>query len=72
VGAGLAISGVVLQAMTRNMLAEPYLLGVTSGASTLAAASILFGFGTSGELRTLIGRAPTPITTTIAEIVKEI
>ena len=27
---------------------------------------------TSGELRTLIGRAPTPITTTIAEIVKEI
>jgi iron complex transport system permease protein len=27
----------VLQAMTRNMLAEPYLLGVTSGASTLAA-----------------------------------
>jgi NAD(P)H dehydrogenase (quinone) len=27
---------------------------------------------TSGELRTLIGRAPTPIATTIAEIVKEI
>jgi iron complex transport system permease protein len=45
VGAGLAIAGVVLQAMTRNMLAEPYLLGVTSGASTLAAASILFGLG---------------------------
>ncbi|TQM38935.1 FecCD family ABC transporter permease [Pseudonocardia cypriaca] len=45
VGAGLAVAGVVLQAMTRNMLAEPYLLGVTSGASTLAAASILFGLG---------------------------
>jgi len=45
VGAGLAIAGVALQALTRNMLAEPYLLGVTSGASTLAAASILFGFG---------------------------
>lgn len=45
VGAGLAIAGVGLQALTRNLLAEPYLLGVTSGASTLAAASILFGFG---------------------------
>lgn len=44
-GAGLAIAGVGLQALTRNILAEPYLLGVTSGASTLAAASILFGFG---------------------------
>ncbi|MBG6181253.1 FecCD family ABC transporter permease [Arthrobacter sp. CAN_A1] len=45
VGAGLAVAGVGLQALTRNLLAEPYLLGVTSGASTLAAASILFGFG---------------------------
>ncbi|GAB4085391.1 iron ABC transporter permease [Myceligenerans cantabricum] len=48
VGAGLAIAGVALQALTRNILAEPYLLGVTSGASTLAAASILFGFGATG------------------------
>ncbi|MFT2817345.1 FecCD family ABC transporter permease [Leifsonia sp. A12D58] len=44
VGAGLAICGVALQAMVRNMLADPYLLGVTSGASTGAAAAILFGF----------------------------
>lgn len=45
VGAGLAVCGVALQAMVRNMLADPYLLGVTSGASTGAAAAILFGFG---------------------------
>ncbi|NEE00991.1 FecCD family ABC transporter permease [Phytoactinopolyspora halotolerans] len=45
VGAALAVSGVVLQAMVRNMLADPYLLGVTSGASTGAAGAILFGFG---------------------------
>ncbi|WP_205857133.1 FecCD family ABC transporter permease, partial [Phytoactinopolyspora endophytica] len=45
VGAALAVCGVVLQAMVRNMLADPYLLGVTSGASTGAAAAILFGFG---------------------------
>ena len=45
VGAGLAATGVALQAMVRNLLADPYLLGVTSGASTGAAAAILFGVG---------------------------
>ncbi|KHF43386.1 FecCD family ABC transporter permease [Saccharomonospora viridis] len=44
VGAALAVCGVTLQAMVRNMLADPYLLGVTSGASTGAAGAILFGF----------------------------
>lgn len=46
VGAALAISGVALQAMVRNVLAEPYVLGISSGASTGAAGSILFGFAT--------------------------
>lgn len=45
VGAGLAVTGMALQAMVRNMLADPYLLGVNSGGSTGAAAAILFGFG---------------------------
>src|SRR5690606_37567022 len=45
VGAALAVCGVALQAMVRNLLADPYLLGVTSGASTGAAAAILFGLG---------------------------
>lgn len=43
VGAGLAAAGMALQAMVRNLLADPYLLGVSSGASTGAAAAILFG-----------------------------
>lgn len=43
VGAGLAVCGLALQAMVRNVLADPYLLGVNSGASTGAAAAILFG-----------------------------
>lgn len=46
VGAGLAVCGTALQAMVRNVLADPYLLGVNSGASTGAAAAILFGAGT--------------------------
>lgn len=40
VGAGLALCGVVLQAVTRNPLADPYLLGISSGAS-LGAVSVL-------------------------------
>ena len=32
-GAGLACTGVVLQAVTRNPLADPYLFGVSAGAS---------------------------------------
>lgn len=43
VGAGLAACGAALQAMVRNMLADPYLLGINSGASAGAAATILFG-----------------------------
>lgn len=43
VGAGLAVCGMALQAMVRNILADPQLLGISSGASCGAAASILFG-----------------------------
>lgn len=49
VGAGLACCGAVLQAVTRNALAEPYLLGVSSGASTGAVLVLVLGFG-SGVL----------------------
>lgn len=45
VGAGLALTGACLQAMVRNMLADPYILGISGGASTGAAAAILFGVG---------------------------
>ncbi|WP_255557346.1 iron ABC transporter permease [Paeniglutamicibacter sp. Y32M11] len=57
VGAGLALAGVALQALTRNILAEPYLLGVTSGASTLSAASILFGASAGIGSASLAGSA---------------
>lgn len=43
VGAGLALSGAVMQAVTRNPLADPYLLGLSSGASLGAVAVILLG-----------------------------
>ncbi len=44
-GAGLALSGVVLQALLRNALADPYLLGISAGASTGAVAVAVIGLG---------------------------
>ncbi|HEX8596150.1 MAG TPA: iron chelate uptake ABC transporter family permease subunit [Pseudomonas sp.] len=44
-GAGLAISGVVLQSLLRNPLADPYLLGISAGASTGAVLVSIIGFG---------------------------
>ncbi|MHA6629502.1 FecCD family ABC transporter permease [Pseudonocardia sichuanensis] len=45
VGAGLAVCGAVLQALTGNPLADPYLLGISSGASTGAVAVLVLGVG---------------------------
>lgn len=43
VGAGLALCGAVMQALTRNPLADPYLLGLSSGASLGAVTFLLAG-----------------------------
>jgi len=45
VGAGLAVAGAVMQSMTRNPLADPYLLGLSSGASLGAVAVLVLGVG---------------------------
>lgn len=37
IGGGLAVCGVAMQAITQNVLAEPYILGVSSGASAMVA-----------------------------------
>jgi iron complex transport system permease protein len=41
VGSALAVSGYLLQALSRNDLADPYLTGVSSGAALGAALAIL-------------------------------
>jgi iron complex transport system permease protein len=46
VGAGLSVSGVTFQALLRNPLADPYILGVSSGAAVGAILAILLGLGT--------------------------
>ena len=46
VGAGLSVSGAIFQALLRNPLADPYILGVSSGAAVGAIVAILMGLGT--------------------------
>ncbi|MFD6778596.1 FecCD family ABC transporter permease [Streptomyces diastaticus] len=56
VGAGLAVAGTVLQALVRNPLADPFLLGASSGASTGAVLVIVAGIGTG-----LLGTVALPV-----------
>ncbi|HEV7960152.1 MAG TPA: iron ABC transporter permease [Rhizomicrobium sp.] len=59
VGASLGLSGAVLQGLSRNPLAEPALLGVSTGAALGAVLAIYFGVtlisGLGGPLLGLIG-----------------
>lgn len=48
VGAGLGVSGAVLQCVTRNSLADPYLLGVSEGATVGAVSVIVLGLTING------------------------
>ena len=51
-GAGLVLAGILMQAITKNPLADPYVLGISSGASAGAVVSLLIGS------LPLIGRVP--------------
>ena len=59
VGSSLGLSGAVLQGLTRNPLAEPGLLGVSTGAALGAVLAIYFGVtlvaGIGGPLLGLVG-----------------
>ena len=44
VGGGLSVSGAVLQSILKNPLAEPYVLGISSGGTFGALISMLLGF----------------------------
>lgn len=44
-GAGLAVCGTVMQSLLRNPLADPFVLGVSSGASTGAVVVVVLGTG---------------------------
>ena len=48
VGGGLAVAGASFQALLRNPLAEPYVLGVSGGAALGAVAALSLGFAAAG------------------------
>ncbi|MGW2707190.1 FecCD family ABC transporter permease [Streptomyces sp. NPDC001340] len=50
VGAGLGLVGTAVQALVRNPLADPYLLGISNGASLGAVAALVLGLGAGGTL----------------------
>ena len=56
VGAGLSLCGVLMQALTKNSLADAYVLGISSGASAGAVCAIVLGwFSFMGGYSTIFG-----------------
>ncbi|MBN2020525.1 MAG: iron ABC transporter permease [Sedimentisphaerales bacterium] len=51
VGAALAASGVALQAILRNPLAEPYILGISSGAALGVITCVMLGAGITTSVK---------------------
>ncbi|OGT80062.1 MAG: hypothetical protein A3H91_16800 [Gammaproteobacteria bacterium RIFCSPLOWO2_02_FULL_61_13] len=49
-GGALAVAGVVFQALLRNPLADPYVLGVAGGASIGGVVALLLGLGSVGVM----------------------
>lgn len=47
VGLGLSLSGTVMQAMFKNPMADPYIMGISSGASLGVSATVFLGIGTA-------------------------
>lgn len=54
-GAALSVSGVIFQGLLRNPLAEPYILGISSGSALGAVVAILCGLDTSLPLIAFLG-----------------
>lgn len=62
VGSVLALSGVLLQALFRNPLADPYILGVSGGAAIGALTALLLGAGMLATRGSALGGAFVAVT----------
>jgi len=59
-GALLALSGAILQALLRNPLADPYVLGVSGGAAVAALVALALGAGVLGmQIASIVGALAT-------------
>ncbi len=68
VGSGLAVAGAVMQGLFRNPLADPGLLGVSSGAALAAVAIIVLGNSFLSEFVHLLGTAALPLAAFIGSL----
>lgn len=68
-GAGLAVSGAMLQGLFRNPLADPGLIGVTSGAALTAAFTIVLGATVLPGLTRWLGPFTLPLAAFLGSIV---
>lgn len=55
VGMGLSVVGVIMQAIVKNPLADPYILGISSGASLGATLTVLLGMGAMNSVSVGMG-----------------
>lgn len=68
VGAGLAITGATMQGLFRNPLADPGLIGVSSGAALAAVTVIVLGATWLQGISTLLGHYTLPIAAFIGSL----
>ncbi len=61
VGGALAVAGAMMQGMFRNPLADPGLIGVSSGAALAAVAVIAFGSGIAAPVTAFLGIHALPV-----------
>ena len=54
-GSGLALCGCIMQAVVQNPMADPYILGVSAGATLGATGSLFLGIGTISGIWAFIG-----------------
>jgi len=69
VGAGLSVSGAIMQGLFRNPLADPGLVGVSSGAAVFAVATIVFGTTLLGGISSLLGTYMIPFAAFLGSMV---
>lgn len=68
IGAGLAMTGATIQGLFRNPLADPGLIGVSSGAALAAVTVIVLGATTFQGLRTVLGAYTLPLAAFIGSL----
>jgi iron complex transport system permease protein len=61
IGAGLGVSGAMMQGLFRNPLADPGIVGVTSGAALFAVAALALGGGMLAPLAAFFGSQFLPV-----------